>query len=171
MHQSTKNKTTILSLTIALFLAALPSAIPDLQSVSGTTAHALWHAPLGSPLRVHTPYDLPNGPYQAGHRGIDITARGAAQVASPVNGVVSYVGTVVDRPVISIKVDERTTVSLEPLTSELVAGDAVARGQPLGLLSTGGHCTTECLHLGVRVDGNYVNPLRFFIARAVLVPW
>ena len=102
---------------------------------------------------------------------IDITARGAAQVASPVNGVVSYVGTVVDRPVISIKVDERTTVSLEPLTSELVAGDAVARGQPLGLLSTGGHCTTECLHLGVRVDGNYVNPLRFFIARAVLVPW
>jgi hypothetical protein len=29
----------------------------------------------------------------------------------------------------------------------------------------------ECIHLGVRVDGDYVNPLRYFLGRPRLVPW
>ena len=79
-----------------------------------------------------------------------------------------------------IEVPQRTDVidleaadlqSFEPVASELQAGDAVARGQPLGTVTAGGHCRTECLHLGARVDDAYVNPMRFFRGRPVLVPW
>jgi len=38
-------------------------------------------------------------------------------------------------------------------------------------VTAGGHCRTECLHLGARVDDAYVNPMRFFRGRPVLVPW
>lgn len=122
-------------------------------------------------MRISAPYDLANGPFQAGHRGIDMPTATAAQVTSPTNGVVTFVGTVVDRPVISIEVDDHTIASFEPITSHLEAGDEVARGDPLGTVATGGHCMNECLHLGVRVNGAYVNPMRFLVGRAILVPW
>lgn len=160
-------KTAILPLILAVTIGVLPS--PSLAFA--TSQQSLWLPPLGSPLRVSAHYDLANGPYQAGHRGIDLRSRGSKQALSPTSGIVSFVGTVVDRPLISIRVDEQTTVSFEPLTSNLRVGDSVARGDPIGTITAGGHCASECLHLGVRVDGNYVNPMRYFVARAVLVPW
>src|SRR5690606_26010810 len=131
----------------------------------------LWLPPAGHPMRVVAAYSLPNGPYNAGHRGIDIAAPPGTAVRAPASGGVSFVGTVVDRPLISIRIDERTLLSLEPLTSELVEGAAVVRGQTIGAVATGGHCGSECLHLGVRFDDEYVNPLRFLRERPVLLPW
>ncbi len=90
---------------------------------------------------------------------------------SPTDGVVSFIGTVVDRPVVSITVDERIVLSLEPVTSELAEGSDIPRGAPLGTTASGGHCAATCLHLGVRVDGAYVNPLRYLRPRPILVPW
>lgn len=93
---------------------------------------------------------------------------------APASGTVSFAGRVADREVISIRVDDRTVVSLEPLAvgdSGLQEGDQVARGQALGAVASGGHCESECLHIGVRVDGEYVNPLRYFLAKPVLLPW
>lgn len=136
------------------------------------TAHGtLWEPPLGSPLRVAAAYSLPDGPYRAGHRGIDLPASPGDTVHSPAGGVVSFVGTVVDRPVVSVRVDARTVVSLEPVESGVQAGDAVQRGAVLGTVASGGHCAADCLHLGVRVDGAYVNPMRFLRPRPVLLPW
>lgn len=93
---------------------------------------------------------------------------------APVAGVVSFVGKVADRHVLSIRVDSRTVVSFEPIQQAgggLAEGDGVARGQSIGEVAQGGHCLAECLHLGVRVDDDYVNPLRYFFARPVLLPW
>lgn len=151
-----------LRILTAQILALLLSA-----GASGT----LWLPPLGPPLRVSEGFDLSRGPYAAGHRGIDLPAAAGEAVLAPADGVVTFSGTVVDRPVLSIRVDARTVVSFEPVESELQAGDAVARGQPLGTVTAGGHCRTECLHLGARVDDAYVNPMRFFRGRPVLVPW
>ena len=131
-----------------------------------------WAPPLGAPLRIAQPYRPPPTPYAAGHRGIDLPAVSGNTVSAPAHGVVSFVGKVVDREVISVRVDARTVVSLEPVNAEGVAeGDAVSRSEPLGEVSTGGHCGAECLHLGVRVDGEYVNPMRFFAGRPILLPW
>lgn len=163
-HYNTK-----LQLALTLAIAAVLGVAPG---AGAGTPHALrWEPPFDAPLRVSAPYDLANGPYQAGHRGIDLSAASGAKVHSPAAGVVTYVGTVVDRPLLTLRIDERTLVTFEPLESDLAAGDPVARGQPVGTLAVGGHCHTNCLHVGVRVDGDYVNPLRFFLARARLIPW
>lgn len=164
----------------ALPSPALSSPVPLSAPVSSATTPlpvplaehpGLWYPPLGPPLRIAEPYALPNGPYRAGHRGIDLPAAPDAAVHAPANGTVSFVGTVVDRPVLSIRIDARTVVSLEPITSELHEGDAVTRGEAIGTVGSGGHCGTACVHLGVRVGGTYVNPLRFLRARPVLLPW
>lgn len=131
----------------------------------------LWEAPLTDSLQVSRPFDLPDGPYQAGHRGIDLTASEGSPVHSPRAGTVSFAGVVAQKPVISIRVDAETVVSFEPVTTELKAGDLVQRGQIIGVVSHGGHCAHECLHVGVRINGDYVNPLRFFWPKPVLLPW
>ncbi|KIP53793.1 hypothetical protein SD72_00965 [Leucobacter komagatae] len=64
-------------------------------------------------------------------------------------------------------------MSFEPVEQPaggLAEGDEVVRGQSIGEVAQGGHCLAECLHLGVRVDDEYVNPLQYFYARPVLLP-
>lgn len=136
-----------------------------------STPRELWVSPIGSVLRVDVGFSLPDGPYRAGHRGIDIAAPSGIGVRAPAAGEVTFAGMVVDRPVLSLRVDEHTVVSVEPVESDLTVGDLVSRGQLLGELVSGGHCAAHCLHLGVRVDGVYTNPVRFFRPRPELLPW
>ena len=117
-------------------------------------------------------YLAPPTRYGAGHRGIDIGAAEGTPVLAPADGVVHFVGVVVDRPVLSIEHAGGVLSSFEPVASELHAGDAVRRGEVVGTLVPG-HCTSgPCLHLGARVDGEYVNPLVFLggVPHAVLYP-
>ncbi len=74
----------------------------------------------------------------------------------------SYVGTVVDRPVITIDHGNGLRSSFEPVASSLAAGSAVAEGDVLGQVQAG-HCgpAPPCLHWGVRRGEDYVNPLAF----------
>lgn len=130
-----------------------------------------WEPPLGRPLRVVQPFRPPPSPYGPGHRGVDLPGSQGVPVTAPTGGTVSFAGTVVDRGVLSISVDARTVLSFEPVETELSEGDTVARGEVIGAMSAGGHCAAVCLHLGVRVDGEYVNPMRFFLGRPVLLPW
>ncbi|MBO1901175.1 M23 family metallopeptidase [Leucobacter weissii] len=157
--------------TLTLPLALLVVAVTAVAPRSHAASERLWSPPLGHPLRISAPYSLPNGPYRAGHRGIDLPATSGDPVRAPTSGTISFAGTVVDRPVISIRVDERTVLSMEPVTSALAAGDIVAPGGIVGEIDSDAHCAGGCLHLGVRVDGDYVNPLRFLRPRPVLLPW
>jgi murein DD-endopeptidase MepM/ murein hydrolase activator NlpD len=125
-----------------------------------------WRWPVGPPHPLARPYLAPPTPYAAGHRGIDIRAEDGTPVRAPDDGVVHFVGVVVDRAVISIDHGDGVLSSFEPVTSSLGTGDAVLRGEVIGTLLAG-HCTTPCLHLGARVDGAYVNPLLFLDG----VPW
>lgn len=120
-----------------------------------------WNSPLpgGSITRL---FNLRNGPYQAGHRGIDLEATQGRRVVAPVSGEVVFVGNVVDRPVVTLRVSGSLLVSVEPVHSELVVGDWIERGQTLGNVHGWSHCGFSCLHMGVREDETYVNPLRFF---------
>jgi murein DD-endopeptidase MepM/ murein hydrolase activator NlpD len=134
-------------------------------------AASLWLWPVAGTHAVVRPFLAPATPYSAGHRGVDLAAEEGAAVLAPADGVVRFSGWVVDRPVLSIDHGAGVISSYEPVESDLVAGDAVRRGDVIGTLLPG-HCRSPCLHLGVRVDGGYVSPLLFLGGqpRAVLLP-
>jgi len=130
-----------------------------------------WAWPV-TPPRVVGAYAAPPTPYAAGHRGIDLAATPELHVTAPSDATVRFVGVVVDRPVLTLDHGGGVLSSYEPLATDLIAGQSVARGSVIGLLASGGHCADSCLHVGVRVDGAYVSPLLFFdrVPPSVLLP-
>lgn len=130
-----------------------------------------WNWPVPAPHALARQYLAPATPYGPGHRGIDIAST-AVEIRAPADGVVHFAGVVVDRPVLSIDHTGGLLSSYEPLTTTLVAGDPVRRGDVIGTLLPG-HCSQQlCLHFGVRLDGEYVNPLLLLggVPRSVLLP-
>lgn len=130
-----------------------------------------WAWPVPSPHPIVRPYVASATPYSAGHRGVDIAAAAGTEVRAPAAGVVHFAGFVVDRPVLSIRHPDGTLSSFEPVEATVDAGDPVERGQVVGVLLAG-HCTTGCVHVGARIDGEYVNPLLLLggLPRAILLP-
>lgn len=143
---------------------ATPGGPPSSQQVR-------WAPPFGRPLEVSGPYRAPPHKYGSGHRGIDVPATPGEVILAPTSATVSFAGPVAGRGVISLRVTEQTVVSFEPVAAELSQGDAVPRGTKIGTVASGGHCYAECVHIGVRIEGEYVNPMRFFANRPVLMPW
>lgn len=135
------------------------------------TGPPAWAWPVPSPHPIVRSYVAPATPYSAGHRGVDIAAAAGTEVRAPAAGVVHFAGFVVDRPVLSIRHPDGTLSSFEPVEATVDAGDPVERGQVVGVLLAG-HCATGCVHLGARIDGEYVNPLLLLggLPRAILLP-
>jgi murein DD-endopeptidase MepM/ murein hydrolase activator NlpD len=138
---------------------------------SAAVALALWMWPVPAPHTLARPYIAPATPYAAGHRGIDIRSSDGVEVRAPADGIVHFAGFVVDRPVVSIRHPGGVVSSFEPVEPLVATGDRVERGEVVGILLPG-HCASPCLHLGARVDGEYVNPLLFLggLEHAVLYP-
>jgi murein DD-endopeptidase MepM/ murein hydrolase activator NlpD len=130
-----------------------------------------WMWPVDAPHPIVAPYRAPATAYSAGHRGIDVGAPPGSVVRAPDTAIVHFAGVVVDRPLVSLDLGGGVLVSLEPVEPGVQAGDPVARGAVIGILEPG-HCADPCLHVGVRIDGDYVSPLRFLggAPRAVLLP-
>jgi len=151
------------ALLVAFVVALAPSLAP------ASAAPARWAWPVHGSHEIVRPFIAPATQYSAGHRGIDIAATGT--VYAPADGVVHFVGFVVDRAVISIAHSGDVLSSYEPVRSTLSEGEVVGRGQPIGTLEVG-HCDEPCLHFGVRVHGQYVSPMLFLggIAHSVLLP-
>jgi murein DD-endopeptidase MepM/ murein hydrolase activator NlpD len=84
---------------------------------------------------------------------------------------VHFAGVVVDRPVLSIEHPGGLISSYEPVETSLVGGESVAGGDTIGTVVSG-HCSALCLHFGVRLNGDYVSPMRFLggIPWSVLIP-
>ncbi|MFC0678595.1 M23 family metallopeptidase [Lysobacter korlensis] len=148
-------------LTLLLSAAAVVATLPPPP----------WLWPVDGPHVVARPYSAPPSPYGRGHRGADLTAHEGAAVRAPAGGVVHFAGFVVDRPVLSIRHDDGVLSSFEPVESDLERGDLVDAGDVIGTLLPG-HCDVPCLHVGARVLGQYVSPLRYLggIPRSVLLP-
>lgn len=168
VHQLLLRARWALLLSVIASVIALPVFPSDFAPAG---APVRWTAPVGERLDVLRAFERPVHDYAPGHRGIDLRAPAGAAVHAPVAGTVTFVGTVVDRGVLSIRVDAHTVVSVEPVESDLRAGEQVERGTAVATVARGGHCADGCLHLGVRVDDTYVNPLRYFVGRPQLLPW
>ncbi|ROS54782.1 murein hydrolase activator EnvC [Frigoribacterium sp. PhB24] len=162
----------VASVLVAVLAGSLPtgpaSATPGASDAEG----AVWAWPVASPHPVVRPFVGPPNPWSPGHRGIDIGTTEGSVVTAPDDGVVHFAGVVVDRPVLSIAHSGGVLSSFEPVVADVSTGDAVTRGQTVGVLDAG-HCADRpCLHLGARVDGEYVSPLVFLggIEPSVLLP-
>lgn len=143
-----------------------------LAPVSTPRATPAWSWPVAPPHVVTAPFVAPPDPYSAGHRGIDIAASPGQPVAAAASGVVTFSGTVVDRPLVVIRHDDGHLSSIEPVVGSLDVGSPVTRGAPIGTVGVGGHCADDCVHFGVRRDGVYVNPMLLLgeVPPAVLLP-
>ncbi len=129
-----------------------------------------WAWPVPPPLQIVRPYQAPATPYSSGHRGIDIAGAPHESVLAPADGVVYFVGFVVDRPVLTLEHGD-FLASFEPVEAHVSVGDAVHAGDVVGQLASGEHCS-DCMHFGVRFRGEYVSPLLLLggVPRAILLP-
>jgi len=163
---------------VAVALAAAgpwgAAARPPAADPAATGSQAKWSWPLAAPPSpdIVAPYVAPATAYSAGHRGIDLGAVGGAAVAAPSDAVVRFSGLVVDRPVVTLDHGGSVLSSYEPVDGMVPVGTPVARGTVIGSVASGGHCDGRCLHVGVRVDGQYVSPMLFFgrVPPAILLP-
>jgi murein DD-endopeptidase MepM/ murein hydrolase activator NlpD len=127
-----------------------------------TTGRLAVSAPV-APFAVQRLASLPSQPWLAGHRGVDLDAAAGEPVTAPATGVITYVGFVVDRPVVSIRHDQGLVSSFEPVDSTAAVGDVVMRGDVIGTVADAPrHCVRrQCVHWGLRLDGTYVDPLDY----------
>lgn len=142
---------------------------PRAGAPGGERVPALWMPVMGAVVRG---FEAPAGPYGRGHRGIDVVASRGESAAAPAAGRVRFAGPVAGTSWVSLLVAPGVLVTLGPLLDPRVAGGQRVRSRtPLGRLGpghgeapgwAGGGAT---LHLSVRVDGVYVDPLPFLVDR------
>ncbi|PWC08264.1 murein hydrolase activator EnvC family protein [Mycetocola zhujimingii] len=164
---------------VAVILAAPSAAAAPASTVRfaeapppAASGAGSWLWPVSAAPAVIRQFEAPATRYAAGHRGIDLTAPGGTPVVAPADGLVSFSGTVVDRPVLSITYPGGLVSSIEPVIGTVAEGDQVLAGTVIGSVASGGHCSDSCAHFGVRLHGEYVNPLALLesLQRAVLLP-
>lgn len=167
---------------IAIGLVAAASALPlgagahaeeprRSVAVAAVSADDAWVWPVED-FRLERPYEAPPHRYGPGHRGIDLRPVASAEVRAPAAGIVAFSGQVAGRAVLTIDHGDGFVTTLEPIASELEAGTAIARGDAVGTVAQGGHTAPGALHFGVRLEGEYINPMLLLggVPRAVLLP-
>lgn len=130
-------------------------------SASPAGAAGDWTWPVAGP--VIRAFDPPDSPYGTGHRGIDVAAPVGTTVAAPADGVVSFSGPVGGRLFLTIDHGNGVQSTYSWLSRLLVhKGDRVVRGQPVALTGWGhADALVPHLHLGVKLDGTYVDPMTY----------
>lgn len=104
-------------------------------------------------------FDLPDSPYGAGNRGVDLRGAVGDEVRAVAAGQVTFVGTIAHIGVVVVS-HGRERSTYQPVSSSVKVGDAVLAGERIGVLLGGGHCTVgACLHLGRKVADDYLDPL------------
>jgi murein DD-endopeptidase MepM/ murein hydrolase activator NlpD len=168
-----------------------PQRIAALQLAGFLTLSLTWLVPspsLGSQRAWISPvvgselvssYRSPETPYGPGHRGVDYQVSLGQGVFAPADGTVSFVGKVVDRPVVSLSHQGNLVSSFEPVCSSLVVGQEISAGELVAEVCEADqeylqHCSERlCLHFSTRKDGQYLSPLWFTgdLSPSVLLPW
>jgi murein DD-endopeptidase MepM/ murein hydrolase activator NlpD len=134
----------------------------------------MWALPLQGELRVTRPFDPPSSRYGPGHRGVDLAGSPGDPVLAAGAGVVLFAGMVAGRPVVSIAHADGLRTTYEPVDPSVAAGQAVARGSPIGTLLAGhAACpTAACLHWGLRRGESYLDPMTLLRPPQIrLLPW
>ncbi|MGN8552719.1 UNVERIFIED_CONTAM: M23 family metallopeptidase [Microbacterium sp. SLM126] len=159
---------------LVLVVGAAPSRAEttdaEPEPVAGP-AGADWVWPLAR-FRLERAFEAPAHRYGRGHRGIDLRADPRDAVRAPAGGTIAFSGAVAGRGILTIDHGGGLVTTFEPVESDLGAGASVRRGEEVAALALGGHSPPGALHFGVRLDGEYVNPMLLLggVPRAVLLP-
>jgi murein DD-endopeptidase MepM/ murein hydrolase activator NlpD len=126
--------------------------------------------PVGVRPAIPRGWEPPATPYGRGHRGVDLAAPPGTPVRAVAPGRVSFAGRVAGRGVVSVELtgtgDPPLRTTYEPVRPSVGKGEEVAAGQVVGTTEpTGSHCTTPCVHWGLRRGETYLDPL------SLLPPW
>jgi murein DD-endopeptidase MepM/ murein hydrolase activator NlpD len=122
-------------------------------------AYGTYDWPVDGP--VTRAFEPPEGPFGAGHRGIDIAVPAGTVVRAAADGVVAFAGPVAGSRFVSIDHSDgvRTTYSWVSAIS-VRAGDPVRRGDPVAASGLGHPGVDPAhLHFGVRYAGTYLDPM------------
>jgi murein DD-endopeptidase MepM/ murein hydrolase activator NlpD len=140
---------TALALLVTLALPAGPD--PDPVGV--------W--PLHPEPTMVRPFDPPDSPYGAGHRGVDLLGTVGQPVLAALPGSVTYAGSLAGRGVVVVD-HGATRTTYEPVAATVPVGTQVAAGGRIGRLElAGSHCFPRaCLHWGWIEGETYLDPLR-----------
>lgn len=139
-------------LCIVLTIALLP----------GSAARADGGLSLSPPVpgEVLRGFDEGLGPYEAGHRGVDLDAEAGESIRAAAAGTVTFAGRVATRPSVSITHADGRRTTYTPVIGSVLVGQQVNAGDVIGTLSTDRHCATQdCLHWGLTDGVNYWDPL------------
>lgn len=162
--------TAVMAVAIAGALAVAAARMPLETGDGGSVGGSVVTAPMDDggtryamPLagEVVAFFDDPAVPWGPGHRGVDIAGVEGAPVLAAGDGVVAYVGVVVDRPVVSIDHPDGIRTTYEPVAGSVEVGDAVGQAQVIGtLVADASHCAPRvCLHWGAKIGDDYIDPL------------
>jgi Peptidase family M23 len=145
--------------------AAAPAAVVERRAPPPTTASdpprvpGLWMPVAGAVVRG---FDARAGPYGAGHRGIDIATAMGELVRAPAAGRVVFAGPVAGTTWVSLRIAPGVVATVGPVLDPAARRSLVRARSPIGRVGPGHGAT---LHLGVRVDGVYVDPLPYLLDR------
>jgi murein DD-endopeptidase MepM/ murein hydrolase activator NlpD len=144
-------------LTLVALVAVL---LPGSRAVADDQSTSRWGWPLSPRPAVVGGFDLPDTPYAAGNRGIDLAGSVGQPVLAVGAGVVTYAGVLAGRGVVVVSHGALRS-TYQPVSAAVRVGDDVQLGDRLGTLSAvGSHCLPDaCLHLGVIRATTYVDPL------------
>ena len=144
----------------AASVSGQPPALPVSAAPRAGRVPAL-RMPLAGP--VVRGFELPAGPFGPGHRGVDVGARVGEVVRAPAAGRVVFAGPVAGTSWVTLLVAPGVMVTVGPLLPDrrLAAG----RVRALAVVGRVGLGHGEALHLSLRVDGVYVDPLRYLVDR------
>jgi hypothetical protein len=130
-----------------------------------------WQWPLERSRQVSRAFLAPATEFGAGHRGIDLPAAVGERLVAPTRVRVAFAGRVVDRDVVTLDAGGGWLATFDGATSTLETGSVLEAGATVAVVSPTPHCA--CVHVSLRFDGEYVNPLLAWgeVPRAVLLPW
>ena len=151
---------------LVLFSAAGPGAVTAGAQTFPPAGSWLW--PVEGP--VLRGFEPPATPYSSGHRGIDIGADFGTSVRAAADGTVTFAGPVGGSLFVTIDHGDGYRSTSSFLSRVLVRrGQTVVAGQ-LVALSGRGHpeIPTPQLHFGVRLFGDYVDPIPLLQPQSVV---
>jgi murein DD-endopeptidase MepM/ murein hydrolase activator NlpD len=139
-----------------------PDEPPTPPPAAQEAAESVYEPPLDGPVTVTRGFEPPSDRYSAGHRGVDLAGVPGQLVRSAGPGTVIFAGMVGGRPLVSIEHPGGVRTTYEPVEPDVVRGQTVSTGTPLGRLRPGHPwCpVAACLHWGLRTSqGVYLDPL------------
>lgn len=112
-------------------------------------------------------FDAPQQKWGRGHRGVNLAARPGEAVLASADGTVAFAGRVVDREVISLTHAGGYRTTHQPVHATVTVGQRVRAGDVIGYVMAGTECPDGCLHWGLKLGEQYLDPMRYLATTGV----